>query len=92
MLTVYEIYLGYKKTWYIDYIDEEKDIVMTFDIEYNIAKLMGMTRMNFRATLNLQFGAYLFGDVMICFENKEDAEQALEWIESNMILHKLSEG
>lgn len=87
MLKIYETILGYKQTWYIDFKNEDE---ITFDIEYQISKNMGITKKNFKATIINQFNGYLFGDAMLCFKTKEDAEIALEWIESNMILHKLS--
>lgn len=75
-------FLGYREVWYI------KDNVCNY---YILAKEMGLTYSNFKAVLNNQFnGQQMNASNLFFFRNEKDAVDALDWIETTIVAHKLS--
>lgn len=76
-------FLGFREVWYI------KDNVRNY---YTLAKEMGLTYSNFKAVLNNQFnGQQLNASGLFFFRNEKDAVDALDWMETTIVAHKLSE-
>lgn len=59
-----------------------------FPCDFNIACAINISYFDYIIKLSEDFGAY--GDLgFICFETKEEAEKALEWIHAMYIANKL---
>lgn len=97
-LEICETYLVTKKVWYIFDNGKPANIPLarnlhlsTFNLK--IASQMGILTSNFIDIMKTQFNAFTVGEYnSLYFKTKEDTENALQWIESTIIIQKLSKG
>lgn len=98
-LKIHETYLCTKKVWYIDDFNTNPvNIPLAKSLKLSTSNLKLASQMkiltsNFIDIMKTQFNAFTFGDLnSLYFKTKDDAEKALDWIESTIIAYKLSKG